>query len=538
MPETADWENGLREADNVRLARISLHLLDHHPGNVRADYALTETFCRSLAAEQQVAVHVVPIPDDHPRGEGEEGYRFWVTKGNRRLAAARHQQLPDLLCLIDLAKAGDRAGQFIDMVVENDDEFRRGLTAFEQAQALFAAHEAGASRTRIRKLTGRTREEVAGAITAGRLSPQTHQAAQQMNHDWTLEDLALLADFDGDAEALAEIHQRIGWGHKVRYAVEYIRTERAEAAERARVRAELEQAGIRVSDDIPSGALTLTRLADVVEGFDPGTHPTCEGHGVFLRSRGTPAPMAYCTSPQQHGYAPPETPGAPGALAVGSAAPAKANELERKLVIEGNRAWKASATVRQEWVASLLARATAPKPVLAWVARQLLEMPTPLRDKLTSARHTALWAKLVGNTDAASTAAVRPGRLPLLALAPIAVAYEHQMTVPDSARYIWRHDRTGAVSRPDARAYLSLLVELGYQPTLIEQAVIDGLPYRGDAPAEELEPEPEQAPDAGEAPHEPGAEETSTAVPQDADAGADPQTDPDVGDGGPYSVAA
>lgn len=462
MPATADWENGLREAGNVRLARIPLHLLDHHPGNVRADYALTEAFCRSLAAEQQVAVHVVPIPDNHLRGEGEEGYRFWVTKGNRRLAAARQEQLPDLVCLIDLAKAGDRAGQFVDMVVENDDEFRRGLTAFEQAQALFAAYEAGASRTRIRKLTGRTREQVAGAITAGRLSTQTRQAAQEMDYDWTLEDLALLAEFDGDEEALAEIHQRVGWGHKVRYAVEYIRTERAEAAERVRVRAELQQAGIRVSDDIPPGALTLSRLADVVEGFDPGTHTTCEGHGVFLRSRGTATPLAYCTGPEQHGYAPPEAPSASGAPVVGSAASAKATELERRLVIEGNRAWKASAAVRQEWVAGLLARATAPKPVLAWVARQLMEMPTPLRDKLTGARHTALWAKLAGTIDAASTAAVRPGRLPLLALAPIAVAYEHQMTVPDSARYIWRDDRAGGVSRPDARAYLSLLVELGY----------------------------------------------------------------------------
>ncbi|WP_182909560.1 hypothetical protein [Microbispora sp. H13382] len=249
MPETADWENGLREADNDRLAHIPLHLLDHHPGNVRADYALTEAFCKSLAAEQQVAVHVVPIPEDHPRGEG---YRFWVTKGNRRLAAARREQLPDLLCLIDLAKAGDRAGQFIDMVVENDDDFRRGLTAFEQAQALFAAYEAGAGRTRIRKLTGRTREEVAGAITAGRLSATTRRAAQEMDYAWTLEDLALLAEFDGDEEALAEIHQRVGWGHKVRYAVEHVRTEQAEAAERARVRAELEQTGIRVTDDIPS----------------------------------------------------------------------------------------------------------------------------------------------------------------------------------------------------------------------------------------------------------------------------------------------
>ncbi|MBX6358262.1 MAG: hypothetical protein IRZ05_20730 [Micromonosporaceae bacterium] len=524
----ADWETGLCETGQVRLARIPLELLDHHPGNVRADYALTEAFCRSLAAEQQVPVHVVPIPDDHPRREGQDGYRFWVTKGNRRLAAARRERLPDLLCLVDLAKAGDRAGQFIDMVVENDDEFRRGLTAFEQAAALFAAHEAGAGRTRIRRLTGRTREQVAGAITAGGLSAATRRAAQRMNHDWTLEELALLAEFDGDEQALAEIHRRVGWGHTVRYAVEHIRTERAEAAERARVRAELEQAGIRVTDTVPAGALTLTRLADAVDGFDPGTHATCEGHGVFLRTWGTATPVAYCTRPGSHGYTPPET---PLSAADAPAASARAGEPERALVIEGNRAWKASASVRQEWVAALLARAGAPKPVLAWVARQLVEMPAPLRDKLTGARHTALWAKLARAIDAASTTMVRPNRLPLLALAPIAVAYEHQMTVPDSSRYIWRHDRTGAVSRADARAYLSLLVELGYHPAPIEQAIIDDRPYRGDAPAEELQPEPGQAPGTGDTRHEPGAGQTSTPVAGDAGTWANPHTTCDAGVG-------
>ncbi len=110
----------------------------------------------------------------------------------------------------------------------------------------------------------------------------------------------------------------------------------------------------------------------------------------------------------------------------------------------------------------LLARSTAPKPVLAWVARQLVEMPNPLRDKLTAARHSTLWATLTGNFSVDSAATVRPGRLPLLALAPIVVAYEHQMTVPDTARYTWRQDRSGSVSRADAAAYLSLLAELGY----------------------------------------------------------------------------
>jgi ParB family chromosome partitioning protein len=103
------------------------------------------------------------------------------------------------------------------------------------------------------------------------------------------------------------------------------------------------------------------------------------------------------------------------------------------------------------------------------------------------------------------------------------------MTVPDSARYIWRHDRTGAVSRADARAYLSLLVELGYQPTPIEQAITDGLPYRGDAPSEE------PAPDAGAPSQEPGTGEDGGFEATDADAWVDPETDHDTQ---PYPSAA
>ncbi|WP_433501719.1 ParB/RepB/Spo0J family partition protein (plasmid) [Sphaerimonospora sp. CA-214678] len=529
-----EGETDLGEAEGLRLVRIPLALLDHHPDNVRADFALTEAFCQSLAAEQQVPVHVIPIPADHERADGEESYRFWVTKGNRRLAAARSTELPGLLCLIDLAKAGDRAGQFIDMVVENDDDYRRGLTAFEQAQALFEAHQAGASRTRLQRATGRNRRQISEALTVGGLSAQARQAARQMDYEWTLEDLALLAEFDGDEEGLAEIHERLRWGGKVRYVVERVRTERAEAAEHARLRAELEQSGITVTEQLPPGALTLARLTDAVDGFDPETHATCGGHGVYFRSFDKTTPVAYCTTPDQHGHAVPASP-----VVTGTAEPAKADDLERRLVIEGNRAWKASAVVRQEWVAALLARTTAPRPVLAWVARQLVEMPNPLRDKLTAARHSPLWATLTGNFRVESAATVRPGRLPLLALAPIAVAYEHQLTVPDTARYTWRQDRSGPVGRADAQRYLSLLAELGYPPTPIEQAIIDGLPYRGDAP---VDGEPELDSSVGGADVDSRsfdeAETNGSEPATDVDAWVDPETDCDADDGTPYSAAA
>src|SRR5690606_39578758 len=68
-------------------------------------------------------------------------------------------KLRKLLCLIDLTKTDDKASLFVDQVVENDDDFRLGLTPFEQSRALFMAHQLGATRTEIGKRTGRTREE-------------------------------------------------------------------------------------------------------------------------------------------------------------------------------------------------------------------------------------------------------------------------------------------------------------------------------------------------------------------------------------------
>lgn len=47
------------------------------------------------------------------------------------------------------------------------------LTPIEEADALFAASQAGASKTRIRKATGLGKDHVGAALAAGRLSGET-----------------------------------------------------------------------------------------------------------------------------------------------------------------------------------------------------------------------------------------------------------------------------------------------------------------------------------------------------------------------------
>jgi hypothetical protein len=46
-------------------------------------------------------------------------------------------------------RAGDEAGQYLDMITTN--QHRNPLTVLEEADALFAAKQAGATRTRLRR---------------------------------------------------------------------------------------------------------------------------------------------------------------------------------------------------------------------------------------------------------------------------------------------------------------------------------------------------------------------------------------------------
>lgn len=519
------------QPDNLFLWHIPLKYLTHFPDNVREDYGITDAFCKSLLAKQQVVLTAIPIPDDYERQEGEEEYLFWVIKGNRRLEGGRTLKLETMLCLVDLTMVGDRAGLFIDQLVENDGDFRLPLSAFEQAQALFQAHQAGASRTELRRRTGRTKEQVSAGIKAGKISEETRRAARAMDYAWTLDDIALLAEFDGDDEALARIQQRVDWGHPVAYAVETIRDELAEEAAQAKIVAELEQAGVRITETRPPEAFLLDTLAQLVDDFDPDPdrHADCAGHGAFFYSYNKTQPEYYCTTPAEHGYAPPQPTSTPVAVTPASSPSAEVepsgDEPSRKIVIEGRNAWPRAGGLRQQWLAEFFQRKTAPKCVLPFVTRMLLDMPGPVRSHLTAARHSSLYDELGGPADLdRALQGASTGQQAMMLLRLIAVAFEHQMTrVSQDCKNTWRPDKYSPCSPADAALWLRFLVNtLGpelttrtlqpYQPAPIEQALIDDTPYRGDIPTGQAEVVGESSPTI-----EPATDGTSTTGHDDAD---------------------
>jgi ParB-like chromosome segregation protein Spo0J len=459
---------------------------------VREDLELTPEFCASVAATGvRVALLVTAA------GDGA----FRVIEGHRRLAAAAKAGLETVPCDVDPGRAGDEAGQYLDMLLANGDAYRRNFVPAEEAAALFAAHEAGASRTRLRKATGRKAEEIKTALKVAQISPQTRSVAGDLTRQLDLDGLALLAEFDGDPGAVSRILDVLQRGYNVEYEAQRIRQDRAEAAEHQRLVAELQAAGVQITPDLPAGAARLSQLLHGGEELTAEAHAACPGRGAYFYTWNLGQAVHYCASPGEHGHtlrssllaAP--APGAGGAAGGDTgepgASPGPAEEPPpdpgRRLVIEGNKAWQAAAEVRKRWLAEVLfARRAAPREVAEFAARQLLGMPEPVRSGLAMApgrmsfgeitrQDAAKWLEICGTTAA--------GRLPLLMLAPIAVAYEHAMT-QNEGRNTWRTDRYSPCPRDQAAGYLGLLASVGYELTPIERAVADGVAWTGDPPAD------------------------------------------------------
>lgn len=68
----------------------------------------------------------------------------------------------------------------------------------------------------------------------------------------TLDDLALLAEFDGDDDAVDELLQALEHGYPAEHVAERIRQDRADTAEHQRLVAEFESAGVAVTASCPT----------------------------------------------------------------------------------------------------------------------------------------------------------------------------------------------------------------------------------------------------------------------------------------------
>ena len=272
-------------------AMIAVSQLAAHPGNVRADLDLNEEFVHSVAVNGVLtALRITP---------DAEGFR--VIDGGRRLAAALKTGTKEVPYDLVPERAGDEAGQYLDMI--NTNRHRNPLTVLEEAGALFAAHQAGARKTRLRKAAGLTAAAVNDALAAAQLSEDIRAKVGHLVQQLTLDQYALLAEFEDDPAAVDRLASAAQWGMSLDHEAERLRQERAEIAEHQRIRAELEGAGVTVTATLPANGQLLTSLCHDDQILTPETHAACPGRGAFFRPYDLASPVHYCTDPAAYGHA-------------------------------------------------------------------------------------------------------------------------------------------------------------------------------------------------------------------------------------------
>jgi ParB family chromosome partitioning protein len=155
---------------------------------------------------------------------------------------------------------------------------------------------------------------------------------------------------------------------------------------------------------------------------------------------------------------------------------AEARREERRRVIANNKAWASAETVRREWLATFVARKTAPKGAEALICEAVVTGHHSL-SKAMDHRHPMLFTLLgvdrptgyygAGHDEChkIATKASTPKAATMTTLAAVIAAWE-----ATTGKHSWRNPTAW-----DARV-LGALVEWGYQPSEVERILLGEQP--------------------------------------------------------------
>jgi ParB family chromosome partitioning protein len=463
---------GLTEVPVTHRPLIRVEALTAHPANVRRDLRVTPAFTASVQSEG------IRVPLKITSHDGA----VRVIDGHRRLAAAIAADLTHVPYEWD---ERDDAGQYLDMVTTA--RHREALAIDEEAVALFAASEAGASLSRIAKAAGIRQKDAKAAVRAGRSTAAREAAAHAPDRAWTFEELAALAEFEDDPEAMSRITETLtGYranADSLRHAIQRERTSRQKRAAAHAHRAELEAAGQRIRDreELPEKAAPVAGLTTLTgQQITAEDHAACPGHVWILSTDTGDRYEPWCRNTCLYEHITPLT-----RRREADKTAREENLHPTPAVKKANVEWDAAEVVRREWLAEFVKRRTLPKAASAQLTQTVtraLVNGSDILNELAKARTTDILVQLIGmNTDRAAIhrwdfadhIAQDPRRAVQQQFAAVAACHESTMR-----RDIWRTDRlTTPYERRRAGAWLTLLESLGYAPSLIERAVIDGEPY-------------------------------------------------------------
>lgn len=395
----------------------------------------------------------------------------YVRAGQRRTLAAREAGvlLPARIVTAD----ENTADRIVQQIVENDQ--REALSNADRAAAWQQLALDGMTPTKIAKLTGRKANEV----KAGLQVVESAKAIETVTkHDVTLDQAAILIEFEDDADAHARLIQYAEEAPaQFAHQVQRVRDSRTRAARAAVVRDELTAAGWTVLDRSyqwgEDGYNLMATVGNLVDAdgqkITPEAISDVEGREVVVTA-------GYGDSPQVSYLIPKKTARERKyrdqyASATASGPMTDEQKAERKALIENRKQWVSAEAVRREWLAAFLSAKTLPKDAITFVAEGLTGNRYSIGSSLQ--KGNAIAADILGVEGVKRSdfyapnpfdgwAEKHPAKALHATLAVVIGGYE-EATNKDT----WRNpDRSNA-------AYFARLAAWGYVLSEVEQIVID-----------------------------------------------------------------
>jgi ParB family transcriptional regulator, chromosome partitioning protein len=459
-------------------APVDLVLID--PGvlvldvNVRTDLQVDKSF---VASVKDLGV-LVPIVAHR----ASDGLR--VLYGQRRTVAAVEAELRQVPVYVVDVPDGDTAREvwrIVAQLAENDD--RSGLRAVERVAAHQQLSLLGLSATAIARRTHRKVKDVRSSLAVAGSELAT---AAMDRFDLTLEQAAVLAEFDGDTAAVKALtvtaRQNPG---QFEHTAQRLRDKRALDAARTAVVQELTAAGVPVVEQA-FGDRSVAKLTQLSGPDGDGemtveAHAGCPGHAAYLRDGGSwdgppeVTPVYVCADWRKQGHRHRDGEPITGIDAAASGRMSEEQKIQRKAVIANNRAWDAAKPVRRKWLTEFLSRRSAPKDAPRWVTAMLANCSHEVRKAMEDSHGTALtllglqtdpqWRPYNGSEHpvAVAAATATPARAGMLTLGLLLGGLEGGLN-----RNTWRY------ATSTDKAYFRALRTWGYALAEVELLVLGG----------------------------------------------------------------
>jgi ParB family chromosome partitioning protein len=425
-----------------------------------------------------------------------EDCQYVLLRGQRRTVTAAEVGTPTGLIPARVVPQPADADRIGDQMVENI--HRAGMREAEIVAGVEQLALLGVSAAQIAKRTSIDRPTVNAALVV----TKADQSRNRLDSgDLTLEEAAIFAEFEHDPEAVERLENAKRWRRSLAHEAQRLRDEAAEreadAAEVERLRAEglpvLSAEDVAEADEVRRIERLVTEDGESLPEEEwpnvPGARVQVVKEWVYPEDDSDeeheddePAepyqqyvPVWVVTDLDASGLR--RRGGGSSSTASAdeggeSEEEAEARREERRRVIANNKAWASAETVRREWLATFVARKTAPKGAEALICEAVVTGHHSL-SKAMDHRHPMLFTLLgidvpTGYYGAGyeechkiATKASTPKAAAMTTLAAIVAAWE-----ATTGKHSWRNPTAW-----DARV-LGALVEWGYQPSEVERTLL------------------------------------------------------------------